>query len=132
MSLQDRAAQFAPFAALSGHDAAIREAGRLTQSAVELQDDEKELLDTRLRLLQSLLPQQPEVSVCYFRPDERKPGGAYLETTGVLTKIDPAAGILLFADGRRIFLEYLRSIDCPALELIFPDPMLDTFLSDGS
>lgn len=105
MPLLDRAAQFAPFAALTGHEAAIKETARLTEDEIELDENRKELLDLRLQQLQEHLSEQRSVTVTYFKPDEKKAGGAYETVTGVVKKVDAYAGKLVFADGRRIGLE---------------------------
>lgn len=86
MSRQDRAAQFAPFAALNGHGAAIIEAGRLTDSEVELMEGRAEAVDAALRSLYQLQGAQPEITVTYFQPDDRKAGGAYRTVRGKLRK----------------------------------------------
>ena len=92
MSLHDRAAQFSPFAALTGHSAAIAETGRLTDSRV----------DAALQRLRELLPQAPAVSITYFVPDERKTGGSYQTITGVVRRIDTVNSALLLTDQRAI------------------------------
>jgi len=102
MPLLDRAAQFAPFAALTGHEAAIKETARLTEEEIELDENSKELLDLRLQELQEHLSEQPEVTVTYFCPDAKKPGGSYETVTGKVKKVDVYAGELAFTDGRRI------------------------------
>ena len=104
MPLLDRAAQFAPFAALTGHEAAIKETARLTEDEIELDENSKELLDLRLQYLQEHMSEQPEVTVTYFKPDEKKSGGAYETETGRVKKVDRYAGELVFTDGRRIAL----------------------------
>ena len=104
MPLMDRAAQFAPFAALTGHEAAIKETARLTEEEIELNEDSKALLDLRLQELLEHLAEQPTVTVTYFCPDERKAGGTYRTVTGKVKKVDEYAGELVFTDGRRIGL----------------------------
>ena len=86
MSGVDRAAQFAPFAALTGHDAAIRETARLTDSCVELTEDRKAVLDRTLQYLRDHLNESPEVTITHFVPDSKKSGGAYVSTTGQVNK----------------------------------------------
>ena len=102
MPLTDRAAQFSPFAALTGYEDTIRETGRLTDAAAELACDEQELLNRQLQELARLLPGRPEITVTHFVPDTRKSGGAYVETTGRLLKIDSLRQILVLEEGREI------------------------------
>ena len=98
MSLHDRAAQFSPFAALTGHSAAIAETGRLTASRITLDESEIARVDAALQRLRELLPQAPAVSITYFVPDERKAGGSYQTVTGTARRIDTANGVLLLTD----------------------------------
>ena len=102
MSLHDRAAQFSPFAALTGHSAAIAETGRLTDSRITLDESEMTRVDTELQHLQELLPSRPTVSITYFVPDERKAGGSYQTVTGTVRRIDTVNGVLLLADRREV------------------------------
>lgn len=90
MSALDRAAQFQPFSALTGHDAAVRETARLTSSRMELDEIRKEELDLHLQLLREQLAQKPQVSITYFVPDAKKDGGAYFTITGIIRKIEDA------------------------------------------
>lgn len=101
MSLHDRAAQFSPFAALTGHSAAIAETGRLTDSRITLDESEMARVDAALQRLQELLPQAPAVSITYFVPDERKTGGSYQTITGVVRRIDTVNSVLLLT-GQRV------------------------------
>lgn len=107
MPLLDRAAQFAPFAALTGHEAAIKETARLTEDEIELDENRKELLDLRLQQLQEHLSEQRSVTVTYFKPDEKKAGGAYETVAGVVKKVDAYAGKLVFADGQEVELNHI-------------------------
>lgn len=102
MSLHDRAAQFSPFAALTGHSAAIAETGRLTDSRITLDESEMARVDAALQRLRELLPQAPAVSITYFVPDERKTGGSYQTITGVVRRIDTVNSALLLTDQRAI------------------------------
>lgn len=88
MSLHDRAAQFSPFAALSGHEAAIQETARLTKEKVLLTEEAKAQLNAKLLLVAEHLEKQPRISITYFLPDERKSGGAYITETEIVTKIN--------------------------------------------
>lgn len=109
MPMEARSAQFAPFAALSGHDEAIDETARLTDGFVELSQDEREKLDRRLA--QALMRGGAYVAVTYFVPDARKAGGAYVRSEGWIKRIDRAEEYLLLADGRKIPLSAIAAIN---------------------
>ena len=111
MSIHDRAAQFSPFAALTGHDAAIRETERLTEEWVELDEDSKEQLDERLQMIREHLAERPEITFTFFQPDERKQGGAYRTITGKVKKIDEDEHRILLEDGTALMVEHLVSIE---------------------
>lgn len=111
MPLADRAAQFSPFAALTGHEAAIRETARLTKERVELDESRKEILDERLQMIRENLSEKPEVTFTYFQPDERKSGGAYLTVTGRVKKMDGYERRILLEDGTIVPLEELIDIE---------------------
>ena len=102
MSMHDRAAQFSPFASLVGYDDAVAETARLTDSRAELTEDEMSELNANLNRLLDSLDEQPQISVTYFVPDEKKLGGKYVEKVGVVRIIDSYAGELVFTDGVRI------------------------------
>lgn len=102
MSMQNRAAQFAPFAALVGYDALIQETTRLTDQKAELDESVIAELNEKLRLLLELLPQQPEVSITYFQPDCRKSGGSYRTVKGVVRKYLISSNMLVMTDDSRI------------------------------
>lgn len=114
MTLSERAAQFAPFAALTGHNAAIQETARYTDSFAELDEDRKELLDEKLRELALWLQeegaQEPDVEITYFQPDLKKSGGSYVTVRGRVKKIDGYKHQILLVDGTVIDMEYLFSI----------------------
>ena len=110
MSLADRAAQFAPFAALVGYEGAVREEERRTEEFVFLEEDEKAVLDAALRELCSRLKERPEVTVTYFEKDMFKSGGTYLRKTGVVRKLCDVEKAILFEDGTLVELGMLRSV----------------------
>ena len=110
MSLYDRAAQFSPFAALTGHSAAIAETGRLTDQRMELDEYEMARVDAELQCLQELLPSRPTASITYFVPDERKNGGSYQTVTGEVKRIDAVSGMIQMTDRREIPIEDVFSI----------------------
>lgn len=99
MPMIDRAAQFSPFAALTGYDAAIIETARLTDAKRELSEEQKEVIGKQLLALQSRLKTDSHVSVTYFVPDSRKAGGAYKTITGAARKVDEALGVLEMRSG---------------------------------
>ena len=113
MPIASRAAQFAPFAALTGYEAAVEETARQTQTRIELNEDEIARLDMQLRLLQEKLPAYPTVQLTYFQPDEKKSGGAYLQHTGRAKRLDFYSRRLIFCDGSEIPLDDIY-------EIIFP------------
>ena len=106
----DRAAQFAPFAALSGFDETVQEAGRLTQAQIELAENEREALNDALVRLAAHLPEQPEVRLTYFQPDAKKSGGTYRTILTRVRRLDANAQVLVLADGTRIPFDALLSI----------------------
>ena len=110
MPLRDRAAQFAPFAALTGYEAAVGETARLTTERRELDAQEAEELNRRLTDLAARLPDRPEVTVEYFVPDERKSGGAYVTVTGRVQHISIAKRTLVMEDGVVIPLDDVISM----------------------
>ena len=111
MSMRDRAAQFSPFAALTGHGAAIRETERLTERRIDPDEDEREILDRKLRMLQGLQEARPKITICYFKPDERKEGGAYVTYTGRLKKIDAFKRSLIFEDKTELPIGQVVAMD---------------------
>ena len=110
MSIHDRAAQFAPFAALTGHGEAIAETARLTDRKIELDDYEKMKLDEKLLILQEDIMEMPEISVTYFCPDEKKEGGKYVTVTKALRKINEMERTLLMEDGMQIRIEDILEV----------------------
>ena len=111
MSMHDRAAQFSPFAALVGYDDAVAETARLNDSKAELTEDEMSELHANLNRLLDRLDEQPEISVTYFVPDEKKSGGKYVEKVGVVRIYDEYSQELVFTDGVRIAVADMANID---------------------
>ena len=108
MSVHDRAAQFSPFAALTGYDAEITETARLTDSRIELSEEEKEILDSKLRRAEDT---KQTVCITCFVPDPHKSGGAYVEIVGRVKKIDSIDGLVRLMDGRETSIEDIFMID---------------------
>ena len=111
MPISDRAAQFSPFAALTGYAGVIRETARLTDRKIELDETMLTALNERYRLLLSVLDTEPEVEITYFVPDERKSGGAYRTVSGVVKKADEFARRLTLTDGTVIPMEDVLMLD---------------------
>ena len=109
MSMHDRAAQFAPFAALVGYDDAVAETARLTESRPELDEQEQRAINESLAYIADYIQEQPDVRIKYFVPDEHKSGGAIVEVSGKVKKISATDGILMFADGNSLLI---RDIIC--------------------
>ena len=111
MSMMNRAAQFAPFAALVGHDAAIRETARLTGSKIEMDEYEKEELNRRIRFVENHLGEELSVVIHYFLPDSKKDGGSYVDTAGVVRKIDEYEQEIVLTDGSKIPIDNILTLE---------------------
>ena len=110
MSISDRATQFSPFAALTGYDAAIEETGRLTDSFIELDENRKSFLDEKLQLIEKNIEKQPKVIITYFKPDEKKEGGTYIDITGFVKKIDDYEQCIVMKYNMKIPVRYIYDI----------------------
>jgi len=119
MTMIDRAAQFAPFAALTGYDDAITETGRLTGTKLDLSEETKEGIDLKINFLIDNIEENPEITVTYFVPDKRKSGGEYLTVTGKLKKIDGYEQTLLMMDGLKISIFEILSIESEIFHSLF-------------
>ena len=115
MSMRDRAAQFAPFAALTGFDGVIAETGRETQKKIELSESETEKLNRTLMRLDEYIRcgERPSINVIYFLPDTRKDGGMYTKYTGQLKRVDAARHLLIFGgeDSKAILIDDILEIN---------------------
>lgn len=110
MPMSDRAAQFAPFAALTGYDDAVKETGRLTDDKIELEESSLNELNAKIQLLREKLADAPEVTFTYFRPDDRKDGGAYLTITGTVKKLDDYERQIVLQDGTKVPMDDILDI----------------------
>lgn len=109
MSMEARAAQFAPFAALTGHDAAIAETARRTSSQLDFSADELQVLSQKIAYALSFA-ERPQLSITYFQPDSRKPGGHYFTVLGSIKKIEECFNLLTLTDGTEIPLDAISDI----------------------
>ncbi|MBQ6478345.1 MAG: hypothetical protein IJI44_03140 [Erysipelotrichaceae bacterium] len=111
MSEYDRAAQFAPFAALTGYGETIKEAERWTDSFKELSETEKEILDMKLSILLDHVQEMPEISILYFVPDDKKQGGAYIQKMIRVRKIDIQKKAILSMEKEEFEIKMIRDLN---------------------
>jgi len=112
MSAIDRAAQFSPFAALTGYDTSIKESARLTDARIELDDSQKEEISEKLRLVTGQL--DAEIKITYFLPDTKKTGGKYVLAAGAVKKVDEYERMIIMGDGKQIPIDEVIDVDCDA------------------
>ena len=111
MSMTDRAAQFSPFAALTGYNSVIRETERLTDRRIVLNEDEKAILNNKLQMILDFIDTAPEITVVYFKNDERKDGGEYLSVSGQVKRIAGDTQELVMTDGTKIPVDDIYDIE---------------------
>lgn len=119
MSLHDRAAQFAPFAALTGHEAAIKETARLTDRKAELSDEMITELNDQINIIRDNIGTEQIIAVTYFVPDEKKSGGEYVTCSGIVKKIDGFQREIIMQDGRVIPLDQISRIQGKMFEGLY-------------
>ena len=111
MSTLDRAAQFAPFAALTGYEAVVEEAARLTDARLELSEDMKTMLNDKMQMILDNLDNEPFITITHFVPDKRKAGGAYVDVSVIVEKIDEYERCIIMKDETKRTIEQIRAID---------------------
>ena len=111
MPIHDRAAQFAPFSALSGHEDAINETARLTDDKIVLDETQVERINEKICVLAEHLSEKTTVAITYFRPDLRKEGGTYLTDIGVIKKIDEMEQVIVMENGMKISMTQIVGIE---------------------
>ena len=111
MSLHDRAAQFSPFAALTGYEDTVEETARLTDTRLELSEDMKTILNEKMQMILDNAENEPIVTITYFVPDKKKSGGAYVEVTGIVKEIDEYERCIVMTDKKKIPIEHIRAIE---------------------
>lgn len=110
MSLEARAAQFAPFAALTGYDDAVKETARLTNERIDLDEEAKRILDGKLQIIREELLAKPQVEITYFIPDERKDGGRYITIASNVKKIDDYKNLIVLDNSVEIKINEIIDI----------------------
>lgn len=111
MTLEQRSAQFAPFAALTGYESQVKETARLTDKRIEINEELKLLLNLKLQLIQEKIKEQPEITITYFIPDNKKEGGMYTTITNSVKKIDMYKNEIVLIDGTTIAINEIIDIN---------------------
>lgn len=111
MSLEQRSAQFAPFAALTGYEGQVKETARLTNKKIEINEELKEILNKKIQLIQKKIKEQPQIEITYFIPDSKKDGGKYETVTNSVKKIDTYKGEIILIDGTTIAIDEIIDIN---------------------
>lgn len=109
-SMMDRAARFAPFAAITGYEEMVLEEARVTEERVDLDEGALSLLNEKLNMIREFLDEEPEVTITYFEPDKKKSGGAYVNITGIVKRIDEYEHFVIMTDGKKIRIEDIYAI----------------------
>lgn len=118
MSMKDRAAQFSPFAALTGYDTAVKETARLTDEKIELDEAALDILNRKFQMLKDRLDEENAVSITFFQPDEKKSGGAYITITGVVKKMDDYERQIVMQNGAKIPMDDVLEIEGELFEAL--------------
>lgn len=109
-TMADRAARFAPFAAITGYEEMVLEEARVTDERIEMDESSKAVLNEKLNMIQEFIDEEPKVTITYFEPDKKKSGGAYVSVTGTVKRIDEYEHIVLMNDGKKISIEDIYAI----------------------
>ncbi len=109
-TMADRAARFAPFAAITGYEEMVLEEARITDDRIELDENSKAALNEKLNMILEFIDEQPEVSITYFEPDMRKAGGAYITVIGTVKRIDEYEHLVIMTDGKKINIDEIYNL----------------------
>ena len=109
-TMEDRAARFAPFAAITGYEEMVLEEARVTEERIDLDEGTLSQLNEKLNMIQEFLDEEPEVTITYFEPDKKKSGGAYVSITGIVKRIDEYEHLVIMTDGKKINIEDIYGI----------------------
>ena len=118
MSMRNRAAQFSPFAALSGHSDAIHETARYTDDFQGVDESNVEALNQKIAMILDKINEHPQITVTYFKPDEKKEGGSYTLKTGNIKRVDDYEHVLQFTDNEKIPIQSIFNIDGKMFSII--------------
>lgn len=110
-TMKDRAARFAPFAAITGYEEMVLEEARVTEERIELDEGTVSMLNEKLSMIQEFLDEKPEIRITYFEPDKRKSGGAYVSIIGTVKRIDEYEHIVIMTDGKKISINEIFSLE---------------------
>ena len=119
MTNTERAAQFSPFAALSGYDAAIEETARLTDAKIELDEHAKAMLDMKQQILMEVISDHPQANITFFKADEKKSGGEYMTVVGKIKKVDSIERMLVLMNGQSVPVDDILDIESELFEGYF-------------
>ena len=109
-TMADRAARFAPFAAITGYEEMVLEEARVTDERIEMDESSKAALNEKLNMILEFVDEQPEVSITYFEPDIRKAGGAYITVIGTVKRIDEYEHLVIMTDGKKINIDEIYNL----------------------
>ena len=110
-SMMDRAARFAPFAAITGYEEMVLEEARITEERIDLDEGTLSILNEKLNMIQEFIDEEPEVTITYFEPDKKKSGGAYIDITGTVKRIDEYEHLVIMTDGKKIRIEDIYGLE---------------------
>ena len=110
-TMMDRAARFAPFAAITGYEEMVLEEARVTEERIDLDEGALSLLNEKLNMVQEFLDEEPEIKITYFEPDKKKSGGAYIDIIGTVKRIDEYERLVIMTDGKKIRIEDIYSLE---------------------
>ena len=107
----DRAARFAPFAAITGYEEMVLEEARITEERIDLDEGTSSILNEKLNMIQEFIDEEPEITITYFEPDKKKSGGAYIDITGTVKRIDEYECLVIMTDGKEIRIEDIYGLE---------------------
>lgn len=110
-TMMDRAARFAPFAAITGYEEMVLEEARITEERIDLDEGALTLLNEKLNMIQEFIDEEPEIKITYFEPDKKKSGGAYVSITGTVKRIDEYEHLVIMTDGKKIRIEDIYGLE---------------------